>query len=333
MTNRKTLRLRKRNTKKLKRKQRGGALYEACVKYEKNNGQGGAPGHPAPQKKGAETNSMDGNVLNELTRIIDQNVNNSTTIILKIGTNDNAARPGNQQKTGKQAEKYFLEKGISSFNPENVVNICISPDREYSYFMHPFDDREPEKSNPAQSIFSSYQNHGHKYYIQGYFPIVPEGNQRKRELLNRLIQHEGPIFLFNAMGSWCYNIFKYIIDMRTGETGYGGLVDTTNYLSKCEPEIKLYPNPDERCEGVIRAHEQKMIENLNTKSSEKFFKNENPSLIKFLEAYASRKFPKAGDPLYRLPYDNAYKFLKLQPKLLEMLKPETRQKLINQFGQ
>jgi hypothetical protein len=301
---------------------------KVCKIFSTQQTLGAMPTDPVPRKKGTPDYSIDENVYMELKRIFADHVTDNTQLILKIGSND-TTRAG--AVSGKNPEKYFLEQNVrfemkannnneknSEADPELTVNIAISPIDSYPYFMHPFDSQEPADKNPAPPDLKMYQNRGKKFYIAGKFPIVPEGNAQVQEIINLIVNHRGPLFLFNAMGGWCYNIFKYIIDMRTAPTGYGGLVDSKS-TAMCNPSIKLYPEAEQTCDK------------LESEKAYLLFQSESPMVEKLLKSIAQFKF-KTNTKYSNLSSKDAYNGLK-KYRQLGLLKPETREKLIELYGE
>ena len=146
--------------------------------------------------------------------------------------------------------RLLFKKLIEVFN-ENTKLISVSPTPQYSNFWYPFGiiGEESTESNMYMTFMNSLETT--PQYIQGYFPIGINNDSESfnNQILNNLTTRREPLFLFNAMGSTCYQSIKYIIDIRKMyglPTYYGGLVDDSSDAS-CEINTSIYPNPEEIC--------------------------------------------------------------------------------------
>lgn len=153
-----------------------------------------------------------------------------------------------------QRTLYTFIKSVKRVFNDNIQLITVSPTVEYPDYWYPFgilggeDDIDNIYLSPLASIQSSPQ------YIKGYFPIGINNDLESvnNKILTYLITRPGPLLLFNAMGSTCYQSIKYIIDMRLSLdkiTFYGGLVDDSEDAS-CEINSRIYPDPEEACKDL-----------------------------------------------------------------------------------
>lgn len=208
-------------------------------------------------------------------------VDDTCFLILKIGSNDSDIvksgkqyDPVNMGSMGKEGHMFieikslddkseilFLNKNKSCINiilkniniilratkNHDVILKTISPIEEYEEYWYPFGNQEKEcEYNEFLTLLETTPQ-----YIKGYFPIGINNNKcsNNYKILYYLANRAGPLFLFNAMGSWCYQSIKYIIDTRVQKgliTFYGGLVDDISNAS-CEINTQIYPDLKTKC--------------------------------------------------------------------------------------
>ena len=195
----------------------------------------------------------------------------SSFLILKLGSNDSdeAIKQGSlgirghlywetrPLPTGKKTSKLIdmrlsplLLKQFKKFSKEKGCKLlAISPATQYENYQYPFINNEDD------TIFSVIADECIKEtkYIQSYFPIGVNSDidSNNNKLLKYLSTRQGPLLIFNAMGSWCFSSIKYILDMRNNDefadnTSYAFLTDSTDDTS-CEIGIPIYPEPDTSC--------------------------------------------------------------------------------------
>jgi hypothetical protein len=272
-------------------------------------------------------------------------IDDNTFIILKIGSND---YPGSGHSGSKG--QLFFQRYIDVKQGQKFINIAISPVSEYSGFMYPI---EMIKDYRPNDLFQKFSNNGEKYYIQDAFPIAPTDDPKTNEILSYIINHKGSLLLLNAMGGYCYNIFKYILDMRIYPTGYGGYVDNSEAAS-CSFQ-KIYPNPEQFCRGTTTPEEEKAAKNkakaaknnakvkeelgqyqTGNKRADFIFENEKQYIKMLAQALMKKYYPdkpfltisEIRSVEYKMKPDDVYTFLK-KWNLLDKLKNTTKKRLLN----
>jgi hypothetical protein len=126
--------------------------------------------------------------------------------------------------------------------------LSISPVPIYEEFMYPAVENISQTSQPV-GIPVSFAS---KKYVEAFFPVAPNPDKSSVnfKILNHLINREGALILCNAMGSYCYKSYKYIIDARIKDkrkTTFLGLVDNAA-TSHCSISFPVYPNPETVCD-------------------------------------------------------------------------------------
>lgn len=126
--------------------------------------------------------------------------------------------------------------------------LSVSPVPIYEEFMYPAVESTPTKNSQPEGILLSFTS---KNYVEAFFPLAPNPDESSVnfKILNHLINRKGPLILCNAMGSYCYKSYKYIIDERIKnkrKTTFLGLVDNAA-RSHCSISFPVYPNPDTVC--------------------------------------------------------------------------------------
>lgn len=209
-------------------------------------------------------------------------------LILKIGSNDSsdAEKEGSKGKKGiffiefhggesfsidfdnptvqLLSRNSALKKFLKKYEDDNPKFIAISPEKIYDNYEYPFLIEDEKDKNVFSEFFGQTLERVNCQYVKGYFPLAPASedlnsiNQGSSatKLLNLLVNWDAPLIIFNAMGSWCYQSIKYILDLRDAKyklginenTIYCGLVDsTTEVLCGRSTKTSIYPNYKERC--------------------------------------------------------------------------------------
>lgn len=224
-------------------------------------------------------------------------------LILKVGSNDSAAAvaDGSKGKAGKMFVEFPAVTGRTGRSNEvpwegcskyvrvfgrsfdqvgrdsnRIHLISVSPEKIYHAFSYPFKDSTVKGTENLSEWVQDFLEHPkeNQRYVQGNFPIGvnPDASSFNAQILNFLVNFKGPLFLFNAMGSTCYQSLKYILDMRKSQyTFYGGLVDTS---AICDFGIEIYPDPETSCtpykrEGGVRTKRKKSRKNKKTRKVRK----------------------------------------------------------------
>ena len=319
-----------RRSAKKTRKQRGGA-YKACKDYYLQSGP--QPAIPNPRiRNNSYTMDNTGDLYLIMKDLYTNKIKDDTLVVLKLGSNDIKVSGYSGTKG-----KLFGEPWIKS-KYTKVIHIQIAPETSG---MYPFEDEEGYPDNKDFKKYSSNE----QYIIPGYFPIAPTSDKNTNEILSYIINHKGPLILFNAMGSYCFNILKYIIDMRESETVYGGYVDAPS-VAKCDTVTKIYPNPEERCKELKEINEKEK-ENKKKYTLNFIFEEENPTMLQAIGQFYFQKYKdkektrSASGALGRfnssifqiiaknhVTPDEAYLSLK-QLKSLDKLKNTTKKRLLN----
>jgi hypothetical protein len=268
-----TFRKKRIRKKTIRRKIKGaGNQIDACAKYNLKGINTATLPTPVKIDKSSQ------NILSTISAAIKE-IPSNDMLILKVGSNDSVAaiQEGSRGKNGT----LFIEAPISAPNGtattlidmrnpvtnrqlttiNNVLHkklpevsshlICISPVREYVEFSWPF-----IPSISGDEIYMALLNLNFtekitsQKYLQTFFPIAPgDTADASTQILDLIVSREGPLVLFNAMGSLCFRSLKYIVDMRrlAGKlTIYMGLVDVGDVAS-CDLHAPVYPNGDKSC--------------------------------------------------------------------------------------
>ena len=266
------------------KKRGGGDLTDACKKYRH---QGVRPSIPDP----IAIQLIPQTQFNLLKGAL-ETVPLDSILLLKVGANDSssAVDVGSKGKGGTFFVEVPIEaSGVTSLkvlpnldivkrilnyveigNENNnttsdtkVYSLSIDPSSPSQY---PFDDTSP---NAMTSDFSKINAAIDKRMnLNAYFPIG-DSEGTDRTILNMIVNHPKPLILFNAMGSYCYRSFKYILDNRKlqgRKSVYMGLVDAPQ-MASCDINDILYPNPTETCSqhnknlrAAINAEERRIAE-------------------------------------------------------------------------
>ena len=270
---RKTIRKRRNRKKTYRRKIRGGGnQIDACAKYNFK----GVNTAMIPMPIKVDTGSPQ--ALSLVSLALSQ-IPSNDMIILKVGSNDSSAaiKEGSKGKNGV----FFIEapftapKGTtttlidmrqaSNVKQLGAINnalhktlpsvsahvISISPETDYYESSWPFVESMNGDDVYKAMIYEHFiQNVKSQKYIQTFFPVaLGEKSDPSTKLLDLIVAREGPLVLFNAMGSLCFRSFKYIVDMRklAGRlTIYMGLVDVAD-MSSCDLSSQVYPDGDTNC--------------------------------------------------------------------------------------
>jgi len=264
----------------------GGTKEHACLKSGKTN----LPMIPSPEpKESYSPGSTEDNQYISILEYL-ETIPSDDMLILKIGSNDDesvknekAAGTGGVGTLGRngilflehrntlvnttetspilikdikppQLRYYF--KGLNDIKDNSRLHLlAVSPMPQYHEYSYPFIyNKEPDGSEGLDKLLFAkhYIEDKKKTYVQAFFPIGPNFNKdtNNYKILQNLINRKGPLFIFNAMGSACYQSLKYIMDMRSPDktTYYGGLVDSlANNDALCEIGIRIYPDIAKEC--------------------------------------------------------------------------------------
>lgn len=243
----------------------GGNIQTACEKYFSD----GPSILPTPLR--TESSEDDEKYQRVFDSIKESDTNENSLLIVKIGSNDSDAAivegsrgmggnlfweslplPQGPKKTEIKSllESKNLARPLNRNAGDNPISlIAISPVDSYRNYEYPFIDT-------SKSVWTDEIVITNSHYIKGEFPIGPNFNTESfnYKILYHLITRPGPLIIFNAMGSWCYQSIKYILDIRSLNkqfTLYTGLVDTIENVS-CEIGIPIYPEPEEVCKDKRR---------------------------------------------------------------------------------
>jgi hypothetical protein len=110
---------------------------------------------------------------------------------------------------------------------ENGILLQIDPNDKTFY---PFDNHDDDTITLRNGLVKFGEKLVTKKYIKGYFPLARgiSAENDANKIINELVNYDGYLILFNAIGSQCYGIMKSIIDMRRikgKNTIYAGIVN------------------------------------------------------------------------------------------------------------
>lgn len=245
------------------RKRGGGDLTDACKKYRLK---GTLPGNPDPS---FTTPISQSNF--ELLQSTIESVPDDSILLLKVGANDSTTEGSKGKKGHFFVEMPFSNTGVTSLKPlpnttiidsicvslgiisrnnENeggatIFSLAIDPEDPSPY---PFINEPKNQNQVTQNLSAITGSIKGNLNLKGYFPI---GNSEgtDKTILDMIVNHPQPLILFNAMGSYCYRSFKYILDNRKRQgrqSIYMGLVDTLA-MAACDINDMIYPDPGTTC--------------------------------------------------------------------------------------
>lgn len=272
---RKTLRKRRNRKKTIRRKVKGaGNQIDACAKYKLRGVNTSTLPVPVKSDKGSLES------LSIITRALSK-IPPGDLLILKVGSNDSEAaiKEGSKGKSGT----LFIEAPFVTTIPKGTTTtlldirnkaimrqlssvvtmltktlpdvyghiVSISPAPEYYEFSWPFVPSMAGDNIENLILYETFtKNVKSETYVQTFFPVAPgDVTDPSTQLLDMIVSREGPLLLFNAMGSLCFHSFKYIVDMRRSQgkiTIYMGLVDVAD-MASCDLTSPVYPDTDKNC--------------------------------------------------------------------------------------